>query len=269
MSGGAAMKSRSGFTLIELMVVVGIMILIASIVVTGSFGMSRASGYIAAENVVYNTLQAARQKACTDGKPVIVAFVKHDESGGDSSFALVTVQAAGTISDVGSTYFYDRGALFEQNSRGRNKDDSVWNLDTGACAEGPFTISYLGFGKLETEPIPEYGGHEYGFDVTKIDFDTAPKNMSTLWKKGDTYGFQVGEMQELPIGFKFGWGSVEGSPEGQMIVFKPDGRSVYGSVGKINHEGEASIFISEEMKNQNTKAIHITVKDGAIKVENK
>ena len=107
------MKNRSGFTLIELMVVVGIMILIATIVVSGSFGMSRASGYIASENVVYNTLQAARQKACTDGKAVIMAFVKHEEDGGEFNYALVTVQAAGTISLVGNTYFYDKGALFD------------------------------------------------------------------------------------------------------------------------------------------------------------
>ena len=265
MSGGAAMK-RSGFTLIELMVVVGIMILIATIVVTGSFGMSRASSYLAAENVVYNTLQAARQKACTDGKPVIVAFVKREESGGDESYALVTVQAAGTISDVDSTYFYDRGALFEGYSLGRNKDDSVWNLTTGACAEGPFEISYVGYGKLTPKPIPGFSGHEYGYDVTQIKFDKALKG--NLWKPGQTYGFQVGEMQELPLGFKFGWNSADGSPEGQMVVFKSDGTSSYGKAGNIGNEGDVSIYISEEMKNNNSVPVKITVsKGGVIKVE--
>ena len=259
------MKSRSGFTLIELMVVVGIMILIATIVVSGSFGMSRASSYLAAENVVYNTLQAARQKACTDGKPVIVAFVKREEKGGDESFVLVTVQAAGTISDVKSTYFYDRGALFQETGLGRNKDDSVWNLTTGDCAEGPFTISYIGYGKLEPKEIPGCAGHKYGYDVTRIEFDNALKG--SLWKPGDIYGFQVGEMQELPIGFKFGWNSADGSPEGQMVVFKSDGTSSYGTAGNIEKEGDVSIYISEEMKNKNSAPIHITVKEGVIKVE--
>ncbi len=258
------MKSRSGFTLIELMVVVGIMILIATIVVSGSFGMSRASSYLAAENVVYNTLQAARQKACTDGKPVIVAFVKREESGGDTSFALVTVQAAGTISAVGRTYFYDRGAIFQQNSLGRNKDDSVWNLTTGECAPGPFTIAYIGYGKLEAKPIPGFSGHEYGYDVTKIEFDHALRG--NYWQTGQTYGFQVGEMQELPLGFKFGWGSADGSPEGKMVVFTADGRSSYGTAGNIGNEGEVNIYISEEMRNQSSAPIRITVRDGVINV---
>ena len=270
------MKSRSGFTLIELMVVVGIMILIATIVVSGSFGMSRASSYIAAENVVYNTLQAARQKACTDGKRVIVAFIRRTESGGDVNFALVTVQAAGQVSDVETKYLYDRGSLMGEYSGGeKNKKDSVWNLTTGGRAEGPFKINELKGDLQLTDKIPrgtpagknQQNGPKYGYDVVQIEFDNA-FNLK-YWHEGDTYGFQVGEIQELPLGFKFGFGSVTGSPEGQLVVFEPDGRSFYGKAAAngISQSNPANIFLYEEIARD--KAIKIVVNNGSITRESK
>ena len=266
------MKSRSGFTLIELMVVVGIMILIATIVVTGSFGMSRASSYIAAENVVYNTLQAARQKACTDGKRVIIAFVKRvEQNSTEVNYALVTVQAAGQITKVGSQDLYDRGSLFGEYSSGaENTKDSVWNLTTGDRAKGPFTIqkNVQLTGTIPGAASSGTGSQKYGYDVTKIHFTSTISG--NLWHEGDTYGFQVGEMQELPLGFKFGFNSTgKDSPEGQLIVFEPDGRSFYGKAAAngISQSNPAKIFLYEEIAKD--KAIKIVVNNGSITKESK
>ena len=271
------MKRSSGFTLIELMVVVGIMILIITIVVTGSFGMSRASGYLAAENIVYNTLQAARQKACTDGKRVVVAFVKREEEYGDGdNYALVTAEAVGTITEtVENTSIGDRCSPLGDHV-GEDGTDSIWNLGTGISVPGPFTI----LRSTIQGQIPS-GGGMFSYDVItlklKADSDAGSNRSfnSQYWKSGDPYGFQIGEMQELPTGFKFGVNSTEASsPKDWLIVFEPDGGSFcdkaksngYLKRTSANKKVDVKIFedLSESMKE---KAIVITVNDGAISVK--
>ncbi len=267
------MKRSSGFTLIELMVVIGIMILIASIVVTGSFGMSRASGYMAAESVVYNTLQAARQKACTDGKRVLVAFVKikADAEFDDSSvddYSLVTVEAAGTIEEMSTkdrTFFYDRTSTLA-NYQDTRSDDSIWNLDTGACAQGPFTNSVADIGDKSAKykiPSDDDVG-SFGYSTTKIMLLGKSTFKSSEWKEGDAYGFQIGETQELPMGFKLKVNG--GTPDGWHIRFEPDGRSSFRKSKGGQQSDSGLIEIYEEIA-QNT-SIRIKVENGSIKVEN-
>lgn len=271
------MKRSSGFTLIELMVVIGIMVLISSIVVTGSFGMSRASGYMAAENVVYNTLQAARQKACTDGKRVLVAFIKIEtgEKTEVDDYSLVMVEAAGTISEEfdpkNRTMLSDRASSMYQflndDGNGPQSDNAIWNLDTGDHMAGPFN-TYLKTRGSEGEIPPDGADGKYGYSVTvlKLSSGTFSKDM---WKKGHAYGFQIGETQEMPTGFKLGVNSVGGSPEGWLVVFEPDGRSFFSKVKGGGLQGSASgtIFIYEEIAKDNP--IKITVANGVIKVDKK
>ena len=269
------MKRSGGFTLIELMVVVGIMILVASIVVTGSFGMSRASSYLAAENVVYNTLQAARQKACTDGKRVLVAFIaKGDERNGE--FALVSAEAAGTVASVNEKYIRDRSAVLAQFA-GTRSDDSIWNLKTGDFVEGPFTNI---LSEASNNPIPpdddtDSAAPRFGYTLTQLQL--IPKKdggslegrkfAKNMWHEGDAYGFQVGEMQEMPRGFKLGVGSVSGSPKDRLVVFEPDGSSFLGRVaaGGLSGSSRAEIYVYEEIAKDN--ALKIVVDNGTVKVD--
>ena len=265
------MKRSGGFTLIELMVVVGIMVLVASIVVTGSFGMSRASGYLAAENVVYNTLQAARQKACTDGKRVLVAFVPTmtEDNDGEDDYAIVSVEAAGAISSVANNYIRDRNMTLAQYANTRS-EDSIWDLNSGACVEGPFTNVLID----ATERIPlESGPGKYGYRMTELRLirnepGTSGRGgfSSSLWKVGHAYGFQIGETQELPTGFKLGVSSVGGSPRGELVVFEPDGSSFHckASGSGLSGQSKIELYIYEEIAKEH--AIKITVDNGTVKV---
>jgi prepilin-type N-terminal cleavage/methylation domain-containing protein len=265
------MKRSSGFTLIELMVVIGIMILISSIVVTGSFGMSRASGYMAAESVVYNTLQAARQKACTDGKRVLVAFVKieADADTAIDDYSLVTVEAAGTIDKneaVHSTFFYDRTSTLANFQDTRN-DGAIWNLDTGVCVQGPFTNSVT---DIEGEKIPSETGVDvgaFGYSTTKVALlpDSKDTFSSSYWKPGHAYGFQMGETQEVPMGFKLKVNG--GSPEGWRVRFEPDGRSSFTKAKGGQQSDSGLIEIYEEIAPDTS--IRIRVDKGSVKVENR
>lgn len=271
------MKRIGGFTLIELMVVVGIMVLVASIVVTGSFGMSRASGYLAAENIVYNTMQAARQKACTDGKRVLVAFIptrsEQNKSKDDDEiddYALVSVEAIGTVASVENLYIRDRSSMLATYA-GTRSEDSIWNLKTGTYVEGPFTNVMAD----TTGPIPLDGnGAKFGYRVTELRLIRNEPGTSgrggfnqTMWHEGDAYGFQIGETQELPTGFKLGVGSVGGSPQGELVVFEPDGSSFHckASASGLSGPSKVEIFIYEEISRAN--AIKVTVDKGTVKVD--
>ena len=276
------MKKSSGFTLIELMVVIGIMILIASIVVTGSFGMSRASGYMAAENVVYNTLQAARQKACTDGKRVIVAFIKIDagtSSGDTADYALVMAEAAGVVSeefDSSRRTLRDRTSIMNKfldgQGRGPQSEDAIWNLDTGDYVEGPFTNYLQTAGNVEKIKSADGDVGEYGYSTTVLELKKSGSNFrSSMWDNGHAYGFQIGEAQEMPTGFKLGVDSASAnSADGRIVVFEPDGRSFFNKAKGVSfkdpssRKNDGTIFIYEDIAPDNP--IKITVKNGLIKV---
>ncbi len=256
-------RSRSGFTLIELLVVMGIMILIGAVIVSSSFGMSRASGYQAAENVVYNTLQLAHERACTAGKRVVVAFVGNQNPYEDDS--LTAIAAVGTVSEeVVGNYIQDRCAnLAKYTENGKQNtgesSDTVWNMATGAKVEG-FDIEIT---TPAGRPFPDGSTGAYAYGVTQL---RARKGSFSGWKKGDPYGFQIIPVQVLPKGFKIGMGSVGASPSDTLIVFEPSGGSFKASAaGMRDQGGVAELYIYEEIsKNDPSRAIRIKVDNGVI-----
>ena len=258
------MKRRNGFTLIELMVVMGLMVLISSIVVSGSFGMTRSSSYRVAESTVFNTLQMARQLACTDGKRVVVAFADKDN-------ALSVVVATGTIwEDVKGAYIQDRCANLAKYTGsgvqvGGKSTNTVWNLRTGAKFSG-FTLT--SDKNIEPQRIPGGGNDKYAYAVSQL----TPRSGfdKSFWKKGDPYGFQVTQPLVLPKGFKIGFGSVGSSPGGRLLVFEPDGTGFVGTSSKTGitqSSTTAELYLYEEIFSSDAKkAVHIKVANGIVSV---
>ncbi len=259
---------REGFTLIELMVVAGIMVLVTAIVVSSTFGMTRASGYTAAENVVYNTLQLAHQKACTDGKRVVVAFVGDQDEYGDNS--LTAIEAVGTVSeeDAGN-YIQDRCANMAKytkdgkKDKGESSNDTVWNLETGAKVKS-FTIQI----KEVPGSIPGTTKDRFSYTVTQLNPKAGGSGSFSGWKKGAPYGFQIIPVQVLPLGFKIGMGAVGTSPASSLIVFEPNGSSFRANANGMTKAADvAELWIYEEIaKDDKDRAIRIRVDKGVVKV---
>jgi prepilin-type N-terminal cleavage/methylation domain-containing protein len=63
------LRSALGFTLMELLIVIAIMIFVSSIAVVNYFGAVRASSYSAGQKTILGALQLARQRACLDAAP--------------------------------------------------------------------------------------------------------------------------------------------------------------------------------------------------------
>ena len=279
--------AAGGFTLIELMVVVGIMILISAIVVSSSFGLSRASGYQAAENVVYNTLQLAHQKACTDGKLVIVAFVSDKEKYDDDS--LTAIAAAGTVTCAcgnddedddtppggnGENFIRARCANLREYTAGgprgiqEGSSGTVWNLTTGAKVKKYVTS----ISSQLYRTIPGSDSLLYYYSATKLEARELP-GFKKEWNVGDQFGFQIVPVQVLPKGFKIGMGgaSKSDSPAKSLIVFKPDGDSYLADEKMVQRgDGKAKIFLYEEMFEGDTaRAVKIEVNNGVVSVAGK
>ncbi len=69
-------RSRFGFTLLELLIVMGIMVLLMSIGVAGFLGIRRGAELRGAVNSVRTTLMLARQQAVTKRCNVVIKFIQ-------------------------------------------------------------------------------------------------------------------------------------------------------------------------------------------------
>ena len=99
------MKSRSGFTLLELLVVMGIMVLLMSISAIGIMGMRRGAEVRGAVMTVRTTMMLARQQAVTKRQNVTIEFYAVGEDN-----KMVVVQ--GTARATNSIVFLPRGVQF-------------------------------------------------------------------------------------------------------------------------------------------------------------
>lgn len=100
------MKSRSGFTLLELLVVMGIMVLLMSISAIGFLGVRRGAEIRGAVMTVRTTMMLARQQAVTKRQNVSVEFY----SAGEDNW-MVVVQ--GTARATNSVVYLPRGVQYD------------------------------------------------------------------------------------------------------------------------------------------------------------
>lgn len=82
---GCGVCTRGGFSLIELLSVMAVMVMISTIVVSSGFGMRRGATYTAARQIPANVLEYAHQRACMDGRQTAVLFAP--SSGSQSEFS--------------------------------------------------------------------------------------------------------------------------------------------------------------------------------------
>jgi prepilin-type N-terminal cleavage/methylation domain-containing protein len=212
------LRSR-GFTLLELLVVVTIMIFITLIVVLNYFGGTRSAGYAAANRNVFDALMLARQRACMDGCRTFLCLL--------DSTNYVIVRSIGTISDVkpsdsvGQLHdYYSDLAAYAGATNGimlvnMTRPSVTGTLKNATCQSSLITNYYDYFGNFNA-------------DISKIAVTTP--NIAD-WHPGDTYGIELHTRQALPAGFYFcdvdDTGKPQGSPPTHVtyaeVRFRPDG----------------------------------------------
>ncbi len=246
-------KGRQGFTLMELLVVMGIMLIVSTILVAGYFGMIRAASYTAAETDLFNHLQLARQRASLDGVRVFFMLI--------DSNSYVLVRGAGTLtrdmgkSETSNRYrFYDAYADYDGHKPEEinlAKTVRVWNMDKGLYGDDV---------RIDpTNPEDMYvpvSGARFKRPSCKFEVLLPSTVEHKEWKRGDRYGFELYPRQMLPKGFYFDLD--DGKPV--TLVFKPDGTTRQNTTITVFEK------IGEKSKSKNK--IRITVKaSGEISVE--
>ncbi len=223
-----ARRDRAGFTLLELVAVIGIIALMAAIVVAGYSGIMKAVSATSGTDAMRRALNLARQQACVDGEDTYVWVTDVNK------FAVV--RKAGTISDAftGTRDFKQRagaqtvGVSVSQKKKNGKNISIRWIEDDFAdlaSAGQSFSLDPLGEGEDTTDAetqledlIQNYSGIQvFDMKTAKMaDVEIPPwfEQEDDAWvfgidssksgfAKGSDYGWLIYPEQTLPGGYVF------------------------------------------------------------------
>ena len=178
------LRSKAGFSLLELMAVMLLMFIMMGIATTAFRGIMRGAGLRGATSTVRGALTQARQQAMTQGQPVAVIIEPSEEYGN-----LRTIMSFGRVLQVGG------GGVVQM------ENDLPW---TAGQIEGAEVFNFNGESSTMRSDSDIEDSHVYfridGFGVS------------------DDVAFQIGTLRELPGGLLF-----DGIGDRLVIVFEPDG----------------------------------------------
>lgn len=92
-------RAPNGFTLLELLVVIGIMVLLMSIAVAGFIGIRRGAEIRGGVMTLRTTLMLARQEAVTKRRNVVVEFKKSGSLSVPDKMNVISVNAGTTMTN--------------------------------------------------------------------------------------------------------------------------------------------------------------------------
>ena len=234
---------KRAFTLIELMVVVGIMAFLGVAATGGYNALQRGMAERGATAVATSMLQAAKERALVDRSPTVVYCYNrcHKRAGGADranaivSGEMVAVRRAGRISAVRGRELYDEfgdlSITYEtEESEGdlsKRKGIRLFKLDGTATAMKYSVVADATYvDDTQTVYLPSSGTETNVFMAAFYNLNRSD-NEPSAWKAGDAYGFEFTEIQ-LPLGFVFGGGipsEVGKIDVSRVIDFDPDNDS--------------------------------------------
>ena len=255
--------ARSGFTLLELVAVIGIIAIMAVVVVGGFNGIVRAISRDTGASAIRRALNLARQQACVDGEDVYVWVTGLD--------SYVIVRRAGTISDRNSnSRSFEWGNDKSLDNLGNGK--ALWIFDEYAdLASAGINIS---FDDSYDEESVRYVFDQYTgilvFDMTdeamanvivppmfapEADawvFGVNSGDAGSAFKVGSDYGWLVLPVQYLPKGYVFdGTFNSEGAFDKSKKIF-----AHFLPTGSLETDGSTDSFTILETSTGNTVTVN-------------
>lgn len=241
---GSDGRGARGFTLVELLVSIGLMALLATLSTTGYYAASRGMADRGAVTDVRSVIRSAMQRALVDQMPTAVLFYNQRlRAGGDGETAVVfgtavAVRTAGRVSNVVGGLLCDEFADLQQTYP-TNSTAASSSADAGMRLYHMASVNqgYNDCGTLVESSVSRTSGLADSLvatvsnltDVAYWGFKIHARNKGpTAWAVGDAYGMEIASVQ-LPHGYVFG-SSLPGDevydpvvPSGtRCLVFTPD-----------------------------------------------
>lgn len=235
-------RRRAGFTLLELLVVITMMIFITTIAVVNYFGVMRTGGYAAVSNDVFNMLLMARQRACLDNKPVYFYLLDSTNYVIQEAFGTIAGISPMTDSD-GYNVYYDKYEDLSSYS-GTNVNMSILNMDRPGSVALVKAIKGGIIANGGTNPVT---GEKY--DIPAYSLHLQPTG---TWQPGDRYGAELFARQMLPKGFVFEPDPLSVAQNQRVVVFLAD-----GSVDTVN--GLSTVVVREKIGSAATNRVTFTI----------
>jgi prepilin-type N-terminal cleavage/methylation domain-containing protein len=209
-----APRRRRGFTLLELLIVVTMMVFIATITLVNYAHVQRVAAYGAVSHDVFNALLMARQRACLDNRTVLFYVLDSTNYVLRQSIGTITyidpipdtISPGHPIDGSGRTFAdaFNPGLTIQSNSVLVNMTQLA--LDARVYSFEPSgTVS-------ATNPITGLP-----FSQQALLLNLVPRG---TWHIGDSYGTELFARQTLPKDFEFY--PVPVAPY-DKVIFRPDG----------------------------------------------
>jgi type IV pilus assembly protein PilE len=253
--------NRRGFSLMELLAVMAIMGILATVAVTGYFSAVRSMTRRRAVSNFVATLQQARQRACIDGtRMAVVCYPENTQGTTPQASLYVVCKALGRVTSITGGQIGDEFTPLD-SIFGAASDDKEKNEDYAFGSRRIYNLSTdkAGFLQVEGTVKPgDFGVLESGLTGEAL----SNTNRTLLWcfvpsgggantanfQIGDLYGIEASPVASLPKNIYFG--------SETTLMFKPDGSTVGGSI----------TIIDQSVKGQQKLIATITVdSNGGIK----
>ncbi|MGN0852852.1 MAG: Tfp pilus assembly protein FimT/FimU [Kiritimatiellia bacterium] len=210
-------RAARGFTLVELLVTIGLMALLATLATTGYYAASRGMADRGAVTDAKSIIRSAMQRALIDQVPTAVLFynqrLRDDSSDDESEICVgtaVAIRMSGRFSHVFSDMLVDQFADLQQTypttqlSAGGDSGMRIYRM--ASVDEGYEKCKTI----VESSVRKKDGINEYLVasvsnlvNVSYWGFKYSSRNANANWKVGDAYASEIASLQ-LPHGYIFG-----------------------------------------------------------------
>lgn len=231
------LRHARGFTLMELLVVIGIIALLSAITITGYMGASQGMAKKRGASQLASVITQARQRACMSNRRVAVVFSRNNaetqsDSGDYNTYSVCT--------ELGAVYWVDRSYCdffgdIVTRVRGR-RYDRKYHFQTIDISNGKTYDSSCGDSPQEIRLGDSSRVLAYRF----LDLPATPN--PTVYGEGIMLWMRASQNYSLPGGYRFSGNS--------PIIFNADGSLAAGSASSVradfiaNTRGELGFSVS-------------------------